>query len=152
MRITVKISIKASQQEVFALFSDFKNIQNNISSISDFTILSNKSPNEIGFRWKETRIVFGKEATEEMWLSAIVPPNSYVIEAKSHGMHYKSEYNFTSNNDNSTTVNLTFTGTPLTLSTKLFSPLLSIIFKNATKKAFLLDMTQLKNKLERAER
>ena len=46
-------------------------------------------------KWRETRTMFGQEATEEMWITEHEKDASYVAEAESRGNHYRSEYRFT---------------------------------------------------------
>lgn len=44
----------------------------------------------VGTRWRETRTIGGRRATEEMWVTQLDPPRSYTVEADSHGAHYSS--------------------------------------------------------------
>ena len=44
----------------------------------------------VGTRWRETRVMFGKTATEEMEVTGMDPGTSYTVEADNHGVHYTS--------------------------------------------------------------
>jgi len=101
---------------------------------------------EVGTKWRETRVMFGKEATEVMWVTEMNKDKNYVVEAESRGTHYRSEYTFTQQADD-VLVQLTFEGIPLTFGTKIMSALF-FLFAGMTKKMLLKDMKSLKVLLE----
>ncbi|WP_229675718.1 SRPBCC family protein [Hoyosella rhizosphaerae] len=49
----------------------------------------------VGMRWRETRKLLGKEATEEMWVSAMEVPGRIVITSEDGGVRYVSEIHLT---------------------------------------------------------
>ncbi|WP_342790994.1 SRPBCC family protein [Streptomyces montanus] len=55
--------------------------------------------------------MFGKQATEEMRVTACEPPSRYVVEAHAQGTRYVSEWALSEEGPGSTTVRMTFTAT-----------------------------------------
>ena len=94
--------------------------------------------------------MFGKEATEEMWITDFEPPKGYSVEARSHGMLYETRFDFTPQGAG-TQVSWTFKGTPLTLATKLTSPLFGLLFKGTMKKCMTGDLEALRRVCEDAD-
>jgi uncharacterized membrane protein len=141
MDVRASKHINAPIDIVFDVFSDIEKIQDRIDDITQVEILSDIK-HGVGTRWRETRVMFGKEATEEMEISKIENNRSYDVVASSHGMDYHSVYTFTEK-DGGTLVEMTFSGQPITLMAKLMTPV-GYLFKNATKKALEGDMDNLK--------
>ncbi|WP_040320010.1 SRPBCC family protein [Aeromicrobium marinum] len=46
----------------------------------------------VGTRWRETRTMMGKSASEEMVVTAVEPTSRTVVEADGGGVHYRSEF------------------------------------------------------------
>jgi hypothetical protein len=65
--------------------------------------------------------MFGQEATEVMEMTGFDPPNSYLVEAESHGMHYQLTYTFEERSDGVTTVTMEFIGTPISFAPALYA-------------------------------
>ena len=146
MKITMEETINAPQEQVFEVFADIENAADRISGIKKLEVLSDARSGN-GVRWRETRVMMGKEATEEMTITGFTPPDSYLVEAHSHGMHYKTTTTFTAEGGQSTRVTWDFEGIPQTLGTKIFS-LISFLFVPMTRKALVGDMRDLKTFIE----
>lgn len=147
MKISTSISIKSPIENVFDTFSDLDSIKNYVDGIQSLEVLEGPAKMQVGTKWRETRVMFGKEATEVMWVTELTPNASYVVEAESHGTHYRSEYRFSTAGEE-TTVEMTFGGQPLTLMSKILGTLLFPLFAGSTKKALMKDMEDLKRTLE----
>ena len=146
MQITATDTVNAPIDRVFEVFSDVANCGERISGISAVEVLSDVTSG-VGVRWRETRTVFGKEATEEMWMTACDPPNSYVVESESNGTKYLTTFTFERVDDNTTRVSWIFGGTPVSLKAKLLTPL-AFLFKGALVKMMMGDITDLKAHIE----
>ena len=66
---TVKKHVNAPPELVFAKASDFANAPSFIGAIKKVEILT-PGPIQAGTRFKETRVMFKREATEEMEVTA----------------------------------------------------------------------------------
>lgn len=148
MKITDTVSIHAEPARVFEVFCDLEGAAANIDAIAKVEILAGPSRLNVGTKWRETRKLFGKEATEEMWVTAYDQDASYVVEAESRGAHYRSEYLFAAEGMG-TRVTMTFEGIPISLVARLAAPI-GLLFLGATKKALHQDLEQLKSVCEAA--
>jgi uncharacterized membrane protein len=106
-QVTVERRIAAPADRVWDALTDIEGSPRVISGIERVEVLS-EAPFGVGTRWLETRRIFGKEATEELWVTASEAPKRYVVESDSRGVHYTSEFTLTPEQDDATTVRLTF--------------------------------------------
>ncbi|WP_157155617.1 SRPBCC family protein [Diaminobutyricimonas sp. LJ205] len=148
MKIQDSISINADRARVFKVFCDLENAAANIGGITKIEVLAGPAQLNLGTKWRETRTMFGREATEEMWVTGYEQDASYVAEAESRGTHYRSEYRFTSEGSG-TRVDLRFEGTPLTFGARI-TGVIGALFAGAAKKALHQDLVDLKRACEAA--
>ena len=111
MKLSSTLSIKAPRVDVFSVFSDIPSASERITGIKQLEVLSEAKSGQ-GVRWRETRVMFGQEATEEMEITRFDEPNSYVVEAESHGTHYTSRFSFVEDGGGATRVTWEFEGKP----------------------------------------
>lgn len=148
MKIQDSIIINADRARVFEVFCDLDNVAANITGINKVEMLAGPTQLNLGTKWRETRTMFGKEATEVMWVTGYEKDASYDVEAESHGTHYRSVYRFTPEGSG-TRVDMTFEGVPLSVGARLAS-VLGALFAGATKKALHQDLVDLKKVCETA--
>lgn len=146
MEIRSSRHVKAPIERTFDVFSDLTKAAERVEGIKSVEILSDTPATGVGTRWRETRVMFGREATEEMEISAFTPNKSYEVVAHSRGVDYHTIYTFREHNGG-TDVEMVFSGKPTTLLTRLMSPL-GYLFKGATQKALEADMDALKRVAE----
>jgi len=146
VKVEVSETIKAPVGEVFRVFTDWRNIEARVSGIKKIEFLAKGGRPEVGMKWRETRVMFGREATEEMWITEIKPNQSYVVEAESHGTKYRSTYEFI-DKGRETEVKLEFAGIPVSFAAKIMS-VLGVIFASSVKRALADDMADLKKVIE----
>lgn len=144
-QITVNETIEAPVDRVFALFADFHHLAQHIDGIVRSEVLTD-GPVGVGTRFRETRVMYGKEATEEMEVTRFEPGESYRVEARSHGAHYISDFRFEPQSD-ATRVSMTFEVIPESLLARLFSFLSGAMLKSVAK-ACQQDMQDLKRVAE----
>ena len=104
----------------------------------------------LGLKWRETRTLFGKTATEVMWITGVEEGSSYKTEARSHGSVYRSEIRVSEVGDR-TRLRMVFEAEALTFGARVFSVLLGFMIKGATKKALLQDLMDVKAVAEGGE-
>lgn len=146
MRITVTRHVQAPIDKTYEYFIDIEKIADRIKGIETIEILEHGGEDNVGLRWRETRTMFGREATEEMWISAAEKDLFYEVQAKSNGMKYLTRYEFTSNSDG-TGVSLSFSGRPVSLMAKIMAPMMSFM-AGSMRKALEADMDDLARLLE----
>jgi hypothetical protein len=113
--------IDAPPQAVFTLFSDLANAAGRIKSITKIEVVT-AGPIGVGTRFKETRIMFGKECTEEMQITAFDPGQSYEVTCHSCGADYRTLFRFTSDGGG-TRVDVDFHTRATSLAAKLMVPM-----------------------------
>jgi hypothetical protein len=89
--VTVERHIAAPRDRVWEALTDLPGMPGTLSGVARVEVLT-EGPFQTGTRWIETRRMFGKEATEEMRVTACQAPARYVVEAESRGTHYVSEF------------------------------------------------------------
>lgn len=85
--VEITTTIAAPLARVFALFTDLEHAAQNIAAIQSLELLT-PGPMRKGTRFRETRVMFGKQATEEMEVVDFVPGRSYSVAAESCGARY----------------------------------------------------------------
>jgi len=140
--IETSITIDAPREEVFALFSDFHHLTDRISAIVRSELITD-GPIGVGTRFRETRVMFGKEHTEEMEITEFVPDERYSVEAQSCGSHYLTTFQF-SDEGGGTRVDMRFDATPRTLGAKIFAPIMARLMLKSCLRLFEKDMQELK--------
>lgn len=141
MEVHAEKRVRADIESVFDVFADIQKIEERIPGILKVELLTD-GPVGPEFRWRETRKMMGKEATEEMWFDEFDRPRRYTVKAHSHGTHYLSTYGFEAVGDE-TVVHMTFWGRPETIGAKILSGLLGWMGKGAVKKMLQADMDAL---------
>ena len=137
--------VAAPPDKVFETFANFKDAARNVRGIEELEILTD-GPVGVGTRFKETRIMFKKRATEEMEVTIFDRPSLFTVEAHSCGAHYVTAHRFTSEGAG-TRVTVEFDARPVTFLAKLFAPLSSLMLKSCAK-MFERDMEDVRSLLE----
>ncbi|GGW73421.1 polyketide cyclase/dehydrase/lipid transport protein [Winogradskyella epiphytica] len=147
MEVSQKVLIKQPVETVWKVITDFKNCTNFISSIKKIEVLEEPKETLIGFKWKETREMFGKEATEIMWITEAVKNEYYQTRAESHGAIYISKLVVQAKGD-VTQLSMSFSSSAQTIMAKIISSLMGFIIKGSMKKAMAKDLKDMKLHLE----
>lgn len=147
--LTVSTNVAAPIDRVFAVYTDIGKAAERIPAITSLEVLS-EGPFGEGTRWRETRLMFKKEATEEMWVTGFNPPQSYTVEAESHGSRYSTLFQFTPEGTG-TKVTWTFSATATSLGAKILSPIFNVLFKGTMIKCMRGDLEALRDVCERGE-
>ena len=80
MRMSVETLIDAPPQLVFPAIADIESWSSMISAISAIVLLT-PGPVAVGTRFRETREMLGRKATEEMMVAEVEPPRRLVLTA-----------------------------------------------------------------------
>lgn len=89
--VVVERVIRASPERVWEALTDLQGTERVLSGVERIEVLT-EGGFAVGTRWRETRRMLGKEATEEMYVTASEPPERFVVEADSQGAHYVTEF------------------------------------------------------------
>ena len=146
MKIACSEHVDAPVERVFAVASDIERAPEVILAITKMDMLT-PGPVGVGTRFRETRIMFGKEATEVMEFTVFDPPRSYTLVADSHGCHYVSTFRF-SPEAGGTRVDFEFTGDAHSFGAKVMSAVMGPLMKGTMRKMLAKDLRELKRSAE----
>lgn len=146
--LTASIHIAAAPAAVFAICSDFVHAPQHVSAITRVEMLT-QGPTRQGTRFKETRKMFGKEATETMEVVEFSPDSSFTLGAESCGTRYRTTFSFTPK-EGGTEVEFRFLATPLTLTAKVMGAIMMPFMKKMLHKCVMQDLQDVKKRLEAA--
>lgn len=147
MRATISAEIAASPETVFRLATDFANAANVVEGIVRVEMLT-PGPVAAGTRFRETRVMFGREATEEMTVTEIVAPRRVALLALSHGTRYESSFTFAAI-ATGTRVTMDFQATPLTLAARIMGWLMTPMIKKSLLSTCAKDLDDIKRAAEK---
>ncbi|WP_424981086.1 SRPBCC family protein [Maritalea sp. S77] len=121
--ITVSEQFNCPPETAFAVITDFENLADFIDGVVKVKLLTD-GPLAIGTRFRETRVILGREAEEEMEVIELQLPTSITLYAFSHGTEYHSTYTLEPN-ATGTKVTLEFRAQPKTFMAKVMSAVFS---------------------------
>ncbi|KXP04776.1 SRPBCC family protein [Tsukamurella tyrosinosolvens] len=146
MRITSTVTVAAPRTAVFAAFADIENAPARMSGIESVDFVSDVRTG-LGTRWRETRRMYGRAATEEMEITAFDAPSGYTVEADGPGVRYRTEFRF-EDDGAGTRVTMTFGGEPTTTVSRILAVLTKPL-TGSVRKAVEADLADMKRYLER---
>lgn len=146
--VVVERRVNASPGRVWEAITDLRDMPRVLSGVDRVEVLT-EGGFAVGTRWRETRRMLGKEATEEMTVTECEPPDRYVTVADSHGMHYVSELTLKPEGDGLTTLRMRFSARPASGRTPGFLGRLVTRFgAKAVAKALAKDLSDIANAVE----
>jgi hypothetical protein len=148
MVVEVQVTINGSQAAIWAAITNIENASKIVRGIEDIEILEKPANGLVGLRWRETRMLFGKPATAEKWITDAAENKFYKTRAESDGFVFLST---TSLSESSGGVMLTSShdSQPQSIVAKLMSIPMRLLFKGVAKKALLQDLNDIKAAVER---
>ena len=146
MRIAIQAEIDAPPDVAFALVADIPAWPRVISGVQSVEMVTPGAV-AVGTRFRETREMFGRQATEEMTVAEIEAPLRLVLTAFNHGTAYRAEHLFEAHGGG-TKLELAFEGRPVTLLARLLAPL-GVLFLGTVKRHLEADLADLAREAER---
>lgn len=160
MKCNVQIPVNAAKEAVWKVISDIDNAVDTIDSITKIDILERPTQEGslVGLKWTETRVMFGKETTETMWVTEAKLHEYYQTRTESCGAVYISrmyiaekEHEDVDTGKNVSYVGMSFDGESQTFCSKVMMVLMGWMVVGETKKAILADLKNIKDKAESLE-
>lgn len=144
---TICVPIAVPAAVAFGAMCDFANAPSRIPSIRRVEFLT-EGPARVGTRFRETRVMFGREATETMEVTRFEPGRLYELTANSCGCLYRSEIRVDPKGASSCELTMTFQALPQTFFAKIMGFLMKGMLK-ACERAMRKDMEDMGRSLER---
>ena len=131
-------------ERVFEVASDFRGPADTVGAIERVELLT-EGPTGLGTRFRETRKVFGREATEEMEITAFDAPHAYTVASVSCGCEFDWVFRFIQegHEGKATIVEFEMHSRPVTFFAKVTSPLARLMAP-MMKKCFDKDFEELR--------
>ena len=140
--------VAAPAARVWAVATDLANAPDVITDIDAVEVLT-PGPFGVGTRWRETRTMYGRTASEEMAVTAVDPERSYSAEADSRRTHYVSTFGFAPTADGGTDVTMSFAGEPSGTLARALTRLTTPLTRRAVEKTLRADLDDIAAAAER---
>lgn len=151
MEVTVARETSASPAAVWAVLTDLDRFPEVLSGVTAVARLDDGAAFEVGTRWRETRELFGREATEELEVTALDAGHRYTVEADDSGTHYHSVLAVEATGDGST-ITMTFTAEQGDgWLNRVLAQTIGRLFLRATRRALRRDLDDIAATAEAAE-
>lgn len=147
MLVEVQVTIKGSKAAIWAAMTDIEGAAKIIRGIDSIEVVERPASGLVGLKWRETRMLFGKPATAEKWITEAVENQFYKTRAESDGFIFLST---TSISESSGGFALTsfHDSQPQSFAAKIMSIPMGLLFKGVAKKALLQDLIDIKAAVE----
>lgn len=145
-RVSVSIDIKGSKEKVWSVITNIEDSVNTVSAIKKIEIL--EQGDTLGsLKWRETRDMFGTEATEVMWVHKFKEYEYCEVRAESHGSKYFTNFYLVDNGE-TTTLTIEFLAEIYSIKAKIMNFIFGWLFKKSTINAFKQDLEDIKKVVE----
>ncbi len=141
--ISVSRAVAAPAEVVWSILIDLDGWVDTISAIQSVEILSDGEHFGVGTKWRENRTMFGKQATEVMWVTEVDPGVSYVVHAESHGAKYTTVMTVIAKGENSSEISMDFGAEPTGTMARVMGATVGKLFEGATRKAVAQDLADI---------
>lgn len=151
MQVECSELINAPREIVWRIITDIDSAAERIGAIRAIEVLDRggEDPRHplIGLRWRETRVMFGKEASETMTITGAVENDWYETIAHNHGMVYRSRLDL-EDAAGGTVLRMGFKGEAQGIGARLMSAVMMPFFKKGTIKALQQDLLDIRQAAE----
>lgn len=139
MHVELQRRTTADPAEVWAVVTDLEGSVATLSGVTKVERLDGGTGFHVGTHWRETRVLFGKEASEEMQVTTLVEGHSYTVEADNHGTHYVSQL-IVEPDGTGSTIRMTFGAEQAGRFNRLLAKTVGKAFEGATRTALQQDL------------
>ena len=137
--LSVSREVSVSPEALWELVTDLDRSPNVISAVTAVERLDDGIGFGVGTRWRETRLIFGNEATEVLEVTEIDPGRSYTVEAESLGAQYRSVISVDPAPGGSM-ITITFGAESTGTVSKVLAGTIGKLFEGGTRKALVKDL------------
>jgi hypothetical protein len=148
MLVEVRVGIQGSRAATWAAITDIENAAKILSGIEAIEVLEKPANGLVGVRWRETRMLFGKPATAEKWITEAAENEYYQTRAEDNGFVFLSTLRISAGSDG-LTLTSTHDSQPRTFGARMMSIPMGLLFKGVARKALLQDLNDIKRAVER---
>ena len=146
MIVEAQVTINGSRAATWAAITNIANASEIISGIENIEVLEKPANGLVGLRWRETRMLFGKPATVEKWITDAAENEFYTTRAEDGGFVFVSTMRIAESGGG-----MTLTSAHETKPQGIVARLQSLpmfLFKGVVKKALVQDLNDYKSAVE----
>ena len=147
MLVEEKVAVSGSRAAIWEAITDIENAPKFMTGIEQIEILKKPENGLVGMRWNETRLLFGKPATVEKWITDAKENEFYATRAEDRGLAFLTTMRI-SEGPGGFTLTSSHDSHPQTLAAKVMSTPM-VLFKGVMRKAILQDLNDIKSAVER---
>ena len=147
MIVEAQVTINGSKAAIWAAITNIENASETISGIENIEVLEKPANGIVGLKWREIRMLFGKPATVEKWITEAAEKEFYKTRAESHGFVFLSTMSI-SESSGGMTLTSSHDSKPQGIVARLQSIPMGLLFKGVAKKALLQDLNDIKSVVE----
>ena len=143
--VCVSLDVAQPAEAVWAVVTDLANCADFLRGVERVEVLSDEGPFRAGLRWRETRVMMGREETQELEVGSVEAPVRYEVVANSCGTSYRTVFELAESGGGSATtrVSCSFEGKAETWMAWAFS-WLGWLFEGQVKAMLLNDLEDMK--------
>ena len=148
MIVEAQVTINGSRAAIWAAITDIENAEKIISGITKIEVLERPPSGVVGLRWRETRMLFGKPAAVEKWITEAAANESYKTRAEDGGFVFLTTKRISESNGGMT-LSETHESSPQTFGAKVSSIPMRLFFKGVVRKYVRQDLNDIKAAVEK---
>ena len=147
MIVEAQVTINGSKAAIWAAITNIENASETISGIEKIEVLERPAKGLVGLKWRETRMLFGKSATADKWVTDAADNEFYKTKAEDGGFVFLTTIRI-SESSGGMTLTSSHESLPQGIGAKLMSIPMGLLFKGVAKKAILQDLNDIKAVVE----
>src|SRR5947208_14648482 len=142
MIVEAQVTINGSKAAIWAAITNIENASETISGIENIEVLEKPANGLVGLRWRETRMLFGKPATVEKWITDAAENEFYKNKAESDGFVFVTNKSI-AESSSGITLTESHESRPQSIVARLMSVPMLFLFKGVGRKALLQDLSDI---------
>jgi carbon monoxide dehydrogenase subunit G len=148
MDFEVQRVVGAPAERVWEIVADVANSADVVSAIESVELVVGPSPVGVGTTWRETRLMMGRRATEEMTVSAVDPGRSYTVRAHVGGTEMESTVSVDPEGVDEAIVRITVASRSTSAGSRLLGATVGRAFGGTIRKALEADLADIASAAE----
>jgi hypothetical protein len=148
MLVEAQVTINGSKAAIWAAITDIENASKTIRGIESIEVVEKPANGLVGLKWRETRMLFGKPATAEKWITEAAENEFYKTRAESDGFVFLATLRI-SPSSGGMALTSSHDSKPQSFVARVMSIPMGVLFKGVARKALLQDLNDIKAAVER---
>jgi hypothetical protein len=146
--VEAQVTINGSRTATWAVITDVEHAATIIRGIERIEVLERPATGLVGLKWRETRMLFGKPATADKWVTDAADNTSYTTRAEDNGFVFVSTMTIADGGGGGVTLTSSHDSRPQGIGARFMSIPMRLYFKGVIRKAILQDLNDIKATVE----